>query len=254
MKYVIWAGGEGRRFVSEGVRCKHQIKVDSETLLERVVRQIRPTANEIWIMGCAADHLVPTTGLYVTSELEKRSHRFWKWLKGFDLVGESDMTFLYGDVFYTDAAISAITQSKNPLQFLMRPGPSLLTGKSYKEIFAIRVEAVAQHEVKNLIEKAFETEKVPWRRHIQKLTTFFSSQNESSATYTGGFWILRELAGIKWYHSLFVWKKFKGDRYMDPFFQRADRYVTVIDDWTEDFDTWDEFVEWSSRRMMADPD
>lgn len=108
MKYVIMADGSMQRWKTECDVPKHLLRVDNETLLERMVRQLRSGPDVDKIMITSHDHRyeVPGAVRYEPKNNYLEIDRFtWELI-------EHDTCFLYGDTYYTDAAIRAIQSSR----------------------------------------------------------------------------------------------------------------------------------------------
>lgn len=113
-RYVVMANGKGMRWGGHLGIPKHLITFDGETLLRRIVRQVRaadPTA-EVFISS--GDPRYDTEGAR-----RHRPHRDSLEIDRFvpELITEH-VCFLYGDTFYFDGAIDRIVASERPgLQF-----------------------------------------------------------------------------------------------------------------------------------------
>ncbi len=98
------ANGRGRRWGNYTGRPKHLIEVDGETLLARTTRLVHerdPRAQVIITSGNPA-YTARGATRHVPQRGERELDRFC-----YELI-EDETCFLYGDVFYTEAALDAI--------------------------------------------------------------------------------------------------------------------------------------------------
>lgn len=113
-RYVIMANGKGTRWGGHLGIPKQLIEIGGETLLRRIVRQLGyfdPGA-EVIISSSDARHETDGAIRHEPMRNEIELDRFVQ-----ELITD-DTCFLYGDTFYTDEAISRITEANNdPLSF-----------------------------------------------------------------------------------------------------------------------------------------
>lgn len=107
-RYVIMANGQGMRWGSHLGIPKHLITVDGETLLQRIVRQLRSRDADAEVVISSADPRYDTEGAtrHTPRVNELELDRFVPEL----IVGP--VCFLYGDTYYTDHAIDAIVAGR----------------------------------------------------------------------------------------------------------------------------------------------
>lgn len=108
MKYVIMADGKMQRWKAECNMPKHLLRVDGETLLERLVRQLHSGLGEDEVIITSHDRRYEVRGAlrYEPKNNYLEIDRFtWELI-------DRDTCFLYGDTYYTDAAIQAIQNSR----------------------------------------------------------------------------------------------------------------------------------------------
>ena len=108
MKYIIMAGGPATRWHNYHNTTKHLIKVNNETLLERLVRQLKQnnvddisitTKNPNYkISGVALNEMIYENKVY--------NMFYYKFLN-------TELTFLYGDTFYSDEVIEQIVNCQD---------------------------------------------------------------------------------------------------------------------------------------------
>lgn len=105
MRYVIMADGKMTRWEKRDTLPKHLVKVNGETLLARLVRQLKeydPDC-EIIITSHNEKYEIPGALRYEPENNIYEIDRFtWELI-------EDDVCFLYGDTYYTDGCISEIT-------------------------------------------------------------------------------------------------------------------------------------------------
>ena len=109
-RYVVMANGKGMRWGGHLGIPKHLITFDGETLLRRIVRQVRAADPNAEVIVSASDPRYETEGAR-----RHRPHRDSLEIDRFvpELVTEH-VCFLYGDTFYSDRAIELITASNEP--------------------------------------------------------------------------------------------------------------------------------------------
>ncbi len=108
MKYIIMADGKGNRWNNYNDIPKHFIKIGEETLLERTVRLIkeRLPESEVFITSHDARYEVEGATRYEPKNNVLEIDRFTE-----ELI-EDDICFLYGDTFYSEEAMDAITREE----------------------------------------------------------------------------------------------------------------------------------------------
>lgn len=107
MEYIIMAGGPAIRWKNYNNTTKHLIKIGNENMLERIVRQLKEnniinisiTSNNpnYELPGIKRNELIYDSKMY--------NMFYYKSL-------EDEVTFLYGDTFYTDNIIKKIIETK----------------------------------------------------------------------------------------------------------------------------------------------
>lgn len=107
MKYVIMADGKMERWKKDCDIPKHLVKIGSETLLERLVRQLNDLeekceTSDITITSHDERYKCSNAKLYAPKNNVMEIDRFtWELI-------EDGVCFLYGDTFYSDEAIRSI--------------------------------------------------------------------------------------------------------------------------------------------------
>lgn len=113
-RYVIMANGKGTRWGDHLGVPKQLIQMHGETLLERVTRQLHEQDPEAQVVISSANPSMETPGA-TRYEPEHNSIELDRFVP--ELI-EDGVTFLYGDTFYTDAALARILQpTESDLEF-----------------------------------------------------------------------------------------------------------------------------------------
>ena len=104
MRYIIMADGDMKRWHAQSHTPKHLLTVGGETLLARLVRQIRQRDGEaeVFITSHNSAYEVPGAVRHEPRENHLEIDRFTR-----ELICD-DVCFLYGDTYYTDAAMDVI--------------------------------------------------------------------------------------------------------------------------------------------------
>lgn len=107
MRYVIMAGGPARRWNNYNNTTKHLIKIGNENMLERIVRQLKENNVTEKIYITSNNPLYEVDGT-VRNELiyDNKVYNmfYYKFL-------DDEITFLYGDTYYSDKIIKEIINS-----------------------------------------------------------------------------------------------------------------------------------------------
>ena len=108
MIYIIMADGKGNRWNNFADKPKHLIEIDGETLLVRLVRQLRFFDESSQIIITAHDKRYGVAGAmrYEPKNNYDEIDRFTS-----ELIADH-VCFLYGDTYYTDEAIAKIVKAK----------------------------------------------------------------------------------------------------------------------------------------------
>ena len=103
-RYVIMANGKGMRWQNFTDRPKHLLEIDGETLLKRCVRLLCEYDPGCEIIITATDDRYDVDG---ARRHEPLNNKFEIDRFTYELI-DDDVCFLYGDTYYTDAAIEQI--------------------------------------------------------------------------------------------------------------------------------------------------
>jgi len=139
-KVIIMAAGVGSRWNNYMGVPKTMIPINREPILKRTIRLLR----ELGVTDITVT--VPEEGIYGTLDAKqvvgKTEHEMDRFL---NVENAEDALFLYGDVFYTEDAISKIVRNNKSPMFFGRPydgGPNNINkrgiGTGIMELFAIK--------------------------------------------------------------------------------------------------------------------
>jgi hypothetical protein len=203
---IIPVGGNGSRWKNFRGTQKYLTKVENQVLINRTVEQFN--SNKIIIVSNddISFHLdieKPRTGQWNDAAKLWSSAHLWS---------DTERTIVaFGDVWFSDEAVKTILENKDPIQFFMRPGPSKITGKNYKEIFAISFTAENKSYVYSVLEQV----------------------------------ILENKPGPGTY---LLYKKINNLENIPAKYHFDKKYFVEINDWTEDFDHPEDLTKWEQRR------
>lgn len=125
MKYIIMAAGKGTRWNNYLGIPKHLVKINGETLLARTTRLLKKYGVEDYLITCN-NHCYAAYGKTIDQSLHDcEIDRFE------EFPTDEPICYLYGDVYYSEAAINTIVNTKVK--------DVLFFGHNY-EIFAIKVQ------------------------------------------------------------------------------------------------------------------
>ena len=146
MKYIIMCAGEGKRWGNYKGVPKHLIEINGETLIGRTTRMLKEYNVD-----------------YVITTSDKRYKKYGETIPQsyndceidrFEDIGENEICYLYGDVYYTEYALNKIINT---------PTDNILFFGSDQEIFGIKVvnkDLFMKH--KNIVKQLFLEGKI-WR-------------------------------------------------------------------------------------------
>jgi hypothetical protein len=212
MRVIIPAAGEGSRWKNFRGTPKHLTLVENEILINRTVKQFRDFTNDVVI--------VSTDSIDTHARIEKPLIGNWndaaKLYSSAHLWSESARNIIaFGDVWFSDDAVRTVVGNSDPVQFFLRPKASKITGKGYKEIFAMAFDGGKKEFVRNTLESVIkENKKGP-----------------------GTYLLYKKI------------RQLEHKRVQHHFNNKSD-YVE-INDWTEDFDHPHDLVKWEIRRLSS---
>lgn len=222
MRALILAQGDGRRWqrpdgsLPLGVP-KHLVQVDGQSLVERIVGQLSERGvSDIVVVGPDEDqYRVAGARLVTLNQPHPTATSMDKLIGTRELWAEEDRTtILWGDCYYSSEAMDLIVacDSADPHWF-RRPWPSEITGHKWDESFAFSFLPEHHEDVHDLADLIADT--VPARK-------------------------------------IHMWRHYAGQLGQDPATARIRDYEhtphqTVIDDFTDDIDSWAEWCAWMGR-------
>jgi hypothetical protein len=189
---------------------KHLIKIDGENLLERQVRLLKE--NGIHDVYITSHNKLCEVDSAVRYEPKKNEYEIDKAFSSKEIWNKNGNTlYLCGDVFFTEEAMKIICQgSEKDYIFFGRSEKNLITGKDCAEIFAFMFKQKMQKKMKNhmlFLKKEFQRGKL----ERCKLWELYRSLNNIPLNK-----------------------------------QEITNNFTEINDFTDDFDTKEEFKTWYS--------
>jgi hypothetical protein len=214
-----WAGIDGKPYL--GIP-KHKLRIDGEPIIDRTVRQLLERGCEVTIVAKNdPNYVFPGTTRWMPSGYTAADNQVSAWALTRPMWNPAGPTaLLYGDVRWTDEAITKVTGFNGPddWQMFYRPGRSSVNGCGHGEGFA-HWWAASQHqrlaEALDHVVGMYRAGTLPWRN-------------------TCGWPVYRRMLGLP---------EDQLDGYSTPNHDHA----TVIDDWTDDIDTPLEYVTWYGR-------
>lgn len=208
MRVIIPAAGEGTRWNNFRGTQKHLTNIEGQSLINRTIDQFSKFTDDILVISKYE------TGIkaVVKHPLEGNWNDAAKLYSSVHLWSSNRTIIAFGDVWFSDEAVQTIATNKDAIQFFMRPGPSKITGKMYKEIFALSFDGEQKEFVRNTLEQVI------------------IENNKGPGTYLL-YKKIRKLDGLR----------------VKDHFKNNGNYIK-IDDWTEDFDHPHDLERWEKRR------
>ena len=143
MTYIIMAQGTGDRWDvtlhSTGQRLephKQLILAGDEPIIRRTVKQVMRFANEPPTVICWQDIADAIPGVVAFGYREPVFSLLYGILRARGL-WEGRMTFLFGDVVYSNSAMKSIVEDQRSIVIFGRLGPNKITGKVASELFGL---------------------------------------------------------------------------------------------------------------------
>jgi hypothetical protein len=225
---LVLAHGDGRRWVNaDGGQFlghpKHFVTVNGETLIGRAVRLFagHPNVDEVVVVGPDERYDLPGARRVALDEINSCGSDMGKFLDTRHLWAEDRRTVIvWGDVWYSQAAVDTICDHPGDAYHVFRrPGRSKVTGHRWDESFAV---SFGPGEHVRVVEVAAQLADLVRRGRLP--STHIRTH-------------MAAMAGVRtaWLDDLKV--------------AAGCRNQTVIDDWTDDFDSPAEWASWIGRRM-----
>lgn len=212
MRVIIPAAGSGSRWDNFRGTQKHLAIVEQEVLINRTIKQFSDFTDDIVIickdsLDFGVSVKPPTEGKWNDAAKIYSSEYLWS--------KSSRNIIVFADVWFSDDAVRAIVENTDPVQFFLRPRASKITGKPYKEIFALAFDGGQIEFVRNNLLEVIEENKAG----------------------PGTYLLYRKI------------RQLDNKRVQEHFKNKLD-YVE-INDWTEDFDHPHDLVKWERRRLKS---
>lgn len=185
MRVIIPAAGSGSRWNNFRGTPKHFATVNGEILINRTINQFNKYANDL---------IVISNDFNIPARVEKPLIGDWNdsaklWSSNHLWSSTERNIIVFGDVWFSEKAVDIITSNTDPIQFFLRPGPSSITKKPYKEIFAIAFDGGKIEFVRNVLKQVIDEnksgagayllfiklnnlDKVPYRHHFDNKQSF----------------------------------------------------------------------------------
>lgn len=218
-KVIIICAGEGERWGGYLGVPKHLLKIDGEKLIERTVRLLRKhMVNEIYIVSKPDLRYEIKGSTQYIAKLNITNGDADKFLSSKELWNQQGRTIvLYGDCYFSEEAIEKIIRYKLlDWTLFCRPWKSEYTGCEYGECFA----------------QSFYSKDL--KRHEDCLYEMIEMKNKGLLSRCGG-----------WEHFMII----SGLRNEKSDMDYSDIKMFIIDDWTEDFDTPEDYDKWMLNRQ-----
>lgn len=201
MRALILAAGPGTRWGHFLDMPKHFAPVDGEPILPRAVRLFAEHA-DVTVVGPDDDRYRIDNSILHVADVDEGNGDADKFLSSRHLWDRGGRTLLvYGDVFFTEQAVATICAPQRGLRCYARPGASTITERPYGEIFAFSFMPGQHKVVDAALRYLVEIRQLGWLER------------------NGGFELHQVLR--------------RGDVGSETLPTAG---LTVIDDWTDDFD------------------
>lgn len=209
---VIPAAGSGLRWQNYRGVPKHLTEIEGEKLIERTCHQFLKYTNNIVIVGPDDDrYRIPNTNLHVPVKI--KGAEMEKITSGIDHWSEKRTVIAFGDVYFSDEAVEKIMTETLEFAFFGRPGESQITGKKWKELFALAFNG-------------------SWNDKVLDAGLFLTNKIKSA----GGWALVRYL----------LFRTYSTNPHDRRLFDSPN--FIKIDDWTEDFDFPKDVEDWEAAR------
>ncbi len=150
MKYIIMADGKGTRWGNYQDKPKHLIEIGGETLLGRTVRLLKKNDPESEVIITSHDPRYEFEGAlrYEPKNNQLEIDRFTR-----ELIADN-ICFLYGDTFYSEEAVKAITHAEaQDILFFGNERAIVAVKIADGELFRAHTERVRQLFVEGKLKK-----------------------------------------------------------------------------------------------------
>lgn len=143
IKVLILAAGDGSRWGNYRDTVKHLAMVANEVLLHRTCRQFLAHTDDVTVVGRDDSYAVSGAQLYVPPHNDPAWLDCGKFLSSRELWATAERTVLvFGDVYFTDEAVTTVMSATRDWVFFLRPWPSRLL-EARKEVFGLAFDPSA---------------------------------------------------------------------------------------------------------------
>jgi len=219
-RIIIVAAGKANRWNNYLGVAKHFIEIDGEPIIYRLVRLLRErNENDIHVVGLTKDYEIEGSKLYIPNINYKENADADKFLSSKELWSKDERTIVfYGDCYFTEKAIDTILNYQ-PKEWTLfcRPGKSMITGHKWGECFA----------------QSFYPEHL--EKHEENLHQIANLWKRGKIKRCGGWEHYRAMVGLN------LTKHRMSTNYIE------------INDFTEDFDSANDYDLWIARYKKAKP-
>lgn len=143
IKVLILAAGDGSRWGNYRDTVKHLAMVANEVLLHRTCRQFLAHTDDVTVVCRDDSYAVSGAQLYVPPHNDPAWLDCGKFLSSRELWATAERTVLvFGDVYFTDEAVTTVMSATRDWVFFLRPWPSRLL-EARKEVFGLAFDPSA---------------------------------------------------------------------------------------------------------------
>lgn len=224
MKVVIQCAGESSRWGDALGVPKHLVPIHGEPVLHRAVRLIHELAPDAEVVLGVKDGRDPDYRIDGAArravKLDPSREQADKVLSSEHLWSASERTvLLFGDVFWTRAAMIDVLTNGDPWTAFCRFGGSLVTGCRHAELFGFAFDPEHRSTIADAANRCVDLARAG------QLTK-----------WSGGWQVYKAAAGAPVDHIVGV---------KHPNYSTRDLgHAVEIDDWTDDFDKADDWDRW----------
>jgi hypothetical protein len=138
MRVIVLAAGAGDRWGNYRGTAKHFLNVEGEVLIERTIRQFSKYTDDILVVGSGQEYSFSNTSLFVpaVTDTDALLGDMLKFYSSMHLWSDVRTVLVFGDVYFTDDAVSQIMSSDLNFTFLLRSNSQGQAG-GRREVFAL---------------------------------------------------------------------------------------------------------------------
>jgi hypothetical protein len=153
-KVIVLAAGSGERWNNYRGTPKHFLNVEGEVLIERTIRQFSRYTDDILVVGSGQEYSFSNTSLFIpaVTDTDVRFGDMLKFYSSMHLWSDVRTVLVFGDVYFTDDAVSRIMSSDLDFTFLLRSNPRGQAG-GRREVFALSFKGSMNQVISDAILK-----------------------------------------------------------------------------------------------------